>query len=406
MDMCFRCGKTEKEVRLLEAIYENEIVKICPRCSIIEDIPIIKKPSTSQLKDAERNYTVYQRLNKIAGIEDKEEPITSFEEEFKKLDQNPQLEEPEEKPPFNLIENFHWHVQRARRNKGLSHQQLGWALGESETALKMIEKGNLPDDPEKIIKKLEQFFRIQIKDRTNEELEQEKKEKYKIPQVESADLKEPKQVEPLVLESEIINNEAVSIKQENRPIGETEEETGQQEEKSPAKILSFKPEALENITIADLQSLKQEKEREERLIAVEKEREETLKAESLIAKTQDEEEKKELLRQTIAREMKDIAMGKKEEKFKQEAEPISEKKDMLNQAVQKISMTPEERQKADEEKKKEEDAVPTISELVEGKKKQADEEKRVIGDEIDIIEEQEKEASDGPGAEELLREEE
>ena len=127
MEQCFRCEKTEKEVRLNDAIYENDLVKVCERCAITENIPVLKRPSTSQLKAAERSEGVYQRLKRISGTEDKERTYKSVLDEIKKLDENPELEVPDKERPFNLIDNFHWHITRARRNRGLSQKQLAWA---------------------------------------------------------------------------------------------------------------------------------------------------------------------------------------------------------------------------------------------------------------------------------------
>ncbi len=175
MDMCIRCEKNGNEVRLLDGISGTEIVKICERCSIIEGIPLIKKPTTSQLRDAEKTSTMEQRLRRIAGLDGKEEKHESIFEQMKKLDAHPEFEKPDKKSQFNLIDNFHWHIQRARRNRGLSHKQVAWALGESEAALKMIEHGDLPEDSEKLIKKLEQFFQIKIRERSFQEQEEEKR---------------------------------------------------------------------------------------------------------------------------------------------------------------------------------------------------------------------------------------
>ena len=95
MEKCFRCEKSGKEVRLHDAIYENDIVKICDRCAVIERVPVIRKPSTSQLKESERNQTVYQRLKKISGLNDEKQMSVSILEEIRRLDEHPELEKPE-----------------------------------------------------------------------------------------------------------------------------------------------------------------------------------------------------------------------------------------------------------------------------------------------------------------------
>lgn len=173
MGNCFKCHRDEGEVRLFDVIYGNEMAKMCERCAIIEDIPIIKRPTTSQLKEAEKNYSVYQRLKRMSGLEKKEEKQDNVLSRLQELDTHPELEMPE-KSSLNLVHNFHWWIMRARRNKGLSQRQLAWALGESEAAIKMIEKGELPGEPEILVKKLEQFFQIKLREKTEKEIEAEK----------------------------------------------------------------------------------------------------------------------------------------------------------------------------------------------------------------------------------------
>ncbi len=333
MTTCFRCERDGKEVKLSDAIYENDLVNVCERCAITENIPILKKPSTSQLKAAERSEGVYQRLKRISGQEEEKENHESFLDKIKKLDENPELEKPEEKL-FNLIDNFHWHVSRARRNKGLSQRQLSWALGESETALKMVERGELPEEPEKLIKKLEQFLQIELRERTEEELEQERKKreiKFNIPKSEISS--DPIQA---ILEEEIEEEDLIA--------GERKENFEEDSKEEPTKVLKFRPEVMDNITIADLRKIKEEKEETDNL-EIEK----------------DQEIKNKELKYQIAKEMKDVALGK-------EKDSIYEKKGMLNKAMEKVSG----------KENAEKEPIPTIYELLEKKK---DKEKSKIEEE-------------------------
>ncbi len=391
MDQCFRCEKDGKEVRLLDAIYENDMVKVCERCAVVESVPIIRKPSTSQLKEAERSYTVYQRLKKITGGEQKEKGSESILDQIRKLDENPELELPEKKP-FNLVDNFHWEVTRARRNKGLSPRQLGWALGESETAIKMIEKAELPEEHEKLIRKLEQFFQIKLRERTEEEIieenrkkEEKAKEKFKVPRAEKEPDFEEVPIKP-VLDEEDIEETA----EQDFVITELKE-IEEEEDKSPVQILSFKPEIMDEITISDLKEIKEEKEKAERLAEAEEERKRAMHAANLLKETANEERRKKELREQIASEMKDIALGKPK------PETIEEKRKMLDRAMKKVTKeeipekTPTLAELADRKSGasvslgREKDRVPTISDLVEKRKEEKAEE--MTGDEIEILEE-------------------
>jgi len=224
-EKCFRCMKSGRVVRLLDAIYGNEISKICEECALIEDIPIIRKPTSFQLAESQRSYTVHERLARMTGVnpnvknetralrkEDKL-PVITLDKLRKPRDYGEVLRKREERAkirnqPLNLIENYNWFVQRARRGRKMSLTQLGAIIGEGETNLKMIEDGFLPDDADRIIRKIEQFFQINLRKSGDEQ------EKGRIEQV-----------------------------------------------KSPARILSFNPKSLNDLTIQDLRKLKQQREK-------------------------------------------------------------------------------------------------------------------------------------------------
>jgi len=163
MDMCIVCGISDNEVRLFDAVFEGRMGMMCERCSIIENVPIIKKPGTGQLKEAERGAGVYDRMKRLAGIiDDKKEETFFVEDKLNELDTNPDLELPEG-DKLNLIDHYHWEIMKNRRRKGLSQEQLAQALGESEIAIQMIEKERLPENAESLIRKLEQFFQMRFR---------------------------------------------------------------------------------------------------------------------------------------------------------------------------------------------------------------------------------------------------
>ena len=159
---CEICEANNEEVRLFDGIYEGHMSTLCERCSIVENIPIIKKPDSEQLKESEQIVNVHDRMKRLSGIKDLQEKETFFrEDKLNELDSNPQLEMPEVEK-LNLLDNFHWNITKNRRRKGLSEQQLATSLGESETSIQMVEKAKLPENAETLIKKLEQFFQIKL----------------------------------------------------------------------------------------------------------------------------------------------------------------------------------------------------------------------------------------------------
>ncbi len=170
MERCIRCDVDGEEVRLFDAVYEGRMGKICERCSIIENVPIIKKPDSAKLRESEKGVGVYERMKRLSGIKDLGKEKTFFrEDKLKELDKNPILELPE-KERLDLVYHFHWEIMKNRRRKGLSQKQLAEEISESEIAIEMIEKAKFPENAEALIRKLEQFFQVKLKKPSFEEL--------------------------------------------------------------------------------------------------------------------------------------------------------------------------------------------------------------------------------------------
>lgn len=161
-EKCVRCERRGNETRLLDGVYDNQRVKICGICAQIEGIPVIRRPSTEQLKQAEKPYTVNERMRRMAGFkterQDRERKPSSFEEFNKERISRIR----ESVKPLNLVDNYNWYIQRMRRARNMTRKQLSESIAESEEAIKMIEQGVLPSDAEELIKKLEQFFMIKL----------------------------------------------------------------------------------------------------------------------------------------------------------------------------------------------------------------------------------------------------
>jgi ribosome-binding protein aMBF1 (putative translation factor) len=171
MERCARCDVNESEIRLFDSIYEGKMASLCERCAIIENIPIIKKPSTNQLKDSENKPPTKRFQQK-----EQQEKTFFINDELNQLEQNPERELPEENK-LNLIEHYHWEIMKNRRRKGLTQKQLATALGESEIAIQMIEKNKPPENTERLINKLEQFFQMRLRKVTEMEIYMREKEK-------------------------------------------------------------------------------------------------------------------------------------------------------------------------------------------------------------------------------------
>lgn len=171
---CFICGtKGEKKV-LFSAIVREGVVKICEDCSVKESIPIIKRVSDLQLKESEKNQTVYEKLSKMAGIDPKEHKA-KFGAIIRKKDENlrkiveekaelsfPNLKQAKPETKDDLIRNYHWVIFKARRARRLTQVQLAEAISEPEASIKLIERGVLPDDYHPFIRKLQTYLGVTI----------------------------------------------------------------------------------------------------------------------------------------------------------------------------------------------------------------------------------------------------
>jgi len=169
MEECFKCGVSSVRARLFDAISDEGIVKICEKCSFEEHMPIIRRPTTFQLKESERKQTVYEKLSRAAGIKTPEATDSSFSKSKEEVtlreivDRKYQENLPKESAPRpEMINNFHWIIMRARRMKKLTQAQFAKEIEESEAAIKMAEQGILPEDDYRLVNKLENYLGIKI----------------------------------------------------------------------------------------------------------------------------------------------------------------------------------------------------------------------------------------------------
>jgi len=270
-ERCARCNVNGNDVRLFDAVYNGKMSQICERCSIIENVPIIKKPNVSQLKISEEREEVYKRVKRLAGFKDSKKQGTFFiEDKLKELDNKPELELPE-KEQLNLVEHFHWIIMKNRRQKGLSQKQLAEVLGESETVVQMIEKALLPENAEVLIKKLEQFFQTRL--RKVSEMEKIMREKRRtpillnekgkrleiIPEKELKSIRLKERLEPELVED--IEEPEVSL-DDFEPIEIEEEKSLEEEfveESGKVRDLDVRKVNLNKVTIRELRNLHRKK---------------------------------------------------------------------------------------------------------------------------------------------------
>jgi ribosome-binding protein aMBF1 (putative translation factor) len=213
---CSVCGVSREKVRLLDAISSEGIVKICEACSKAEDMPILRRPTTFQLKESEKKPSgIYDMLSSVRR--QKKESLEEFGKKYEKIKTETTLKEivdkkyemmvsEEKKPRPELVDNFHWIVMRARRLKKLTQEQLAKEISESIAAIKMAEQGILPEDDYRLVNKIEGFLGINLV-----------KDVSKIPEF--------------------------------------------SHEKSPARIIKFDTKTMKDLTISDLKGIKEQTEK-------------------------------------------------------------------------------------------------------------------------------------------------
>ena len=222
MEKCAVCERNEQIVKLLDAVKGTELIKICEECALMEDIPIIRKPTSSQLiKEKEiKQLSVEDRLRRMSGVKDpkKEQAkitqtiatqiLDKARREGVAFDAKVSYTRKMNKP-LNLVDNFNWHITMARKQKKLTRKQLAEAIGEKEAVLMLIENNEFPDDALRIITKIEQYLGVKLRK-----------------------------------DSEVKTESLIEKKQD-----------------SPVTVLKLDKEKAKNLTIADLVKIKEERER-------------------------------------------------------------------------------------------------------------------------------------------------
>jgi len=175
---CAKCGASGDTVALFDAISRDGVIKICEACAFKEDIPIIRKPTSDQLRAINTPRSVYVRLSSMAKLNPKEhmEKFSSFphrqtetpkqittlrelvDRDYEKKSKGKEMQKT---PRPDLVDNFHWVLMNARRRKKLSFAQVSKEIAEPEKTLELAEKGILPDDT-KFVKKLESYYGISL----------------------------------------------------------------------------------------------------------------------------------------------------------------------------------------------------------------------------------------------------
>src|SRR3989344_2331860 len=158
---CFKCKVSEERALLFDAISQNGIVKICRRCSIVEDVPLIRVKTEQEIEEQKKAERTRQEIGKLAYVKhmggDDLALRNLVEANFKKkLNEDLDLKN-------LLIDNFHWAIMRARRAKHLTQAQLAQSVREPEITINTLERGIVPEKSREIISKIENRLFIKLR---------------------------------------------------------------------------------------------------------------------------------------------------------------------------------------------------------------------------------------------------
>lgn len=180
MVKCSKCGISEEEERLYDAVTDEGIVKICKNCALSESVPIIRTVK----KSVEKDKSVYDRLSNMAGIDPEEHKRKFVEKNFQLnreetslreiVERNfnrqvektsrdyPQLKEIVAEKKDDLVEHYNWRILRARRARKITYIELAREISEPEPVIRLAERGILPKDYAELIRKLETCLGIDL----------------------------------------------------------------------------------------------------------------------------------------------------------------------------------------------------------------------------------------------------
>ncbi len=157
MAECFKCGVSDEKAILFDAISSKGIVNVCRRCSIVEEIPIIRTPKQEDENKPKLQSNVARNLYARPQKQEDATLRNIVERNFKQnLKEDFSLKN-------SLIMNFHWVIMRARRARKMTQEQLAKALREPEIAIKTLEIGYVPEKSLLLIKKIEQYLGIRLR---------------------------------------------------------------------------------------------------------------------------------------------------------------------------------------------------------------------------------------------------
>ena len=159
---CSKCGRSDNETPLFDVISDEGIVKICGACNLEENFPVVREPGEKIPMEGRKFVS-----RTVATSEDKPKSMRDLVE--KNFNKNP-LIGGEQKD--DLVQNFHWLIMRARRGRHLSPREVAEEVGVDAVTILRAERAMLPEDYHDFLMKLESVLGVNLfKSEKREEVE-------------------------------------------------------------------------------------------------------------------------------------------------------------------------------------------------------------------------------------------
>ncbi len=135
---------------VVEVIKEGQITRVPRWQAEEEDLFILREPEKELVSESGFNKNFF----------DRKEPALRKDgmEKYR-----PRIELKKNNIVKFLVDNFHWKIVHARRERGLSRKKVAEAIGEKEEVLKELELGRLPRDDFVLITKIENCFGFSLR---------------------------------------------------------------------------------------------------------------------------------------------------------------------------------------------------------------------------------------------------
>ncbi len=166
---CSLCNISGEGTDFYRGIHKKlGLIDICKKCYVKDRIPLVETKKLN-FDEINKRESVRERLSRLAHLgEDFTSEVPKKKENVVNTNLNDIIEKnlkigsvPKEAAK-DLIDNFNWVIMRKRRMMKFTRTELGEAIHESPIIIEALEKGSLPRNYPTLIKKIENYLRVNL----------------------------------------------------------------------------------------------------------------------------------------------------------------------------------------------------------------------------------------------------